>query len=302
MLLQPVFYIILKGMKTTEYGGRIDTLNVLKAIIKNTSRQVLGFLRGSGREVRRRMIASAVSIIFAVLFCFNLFSFNFDASYSGNRIEEDRKAVDSYDYGEIQDIEKKIKKLEEKGSGSLNVKAQSNVYYLKKFRDSVILGDSITEGLNVYGFLPDDIVFCAIGASLEGSGDLFKKAGKMLPENAFFTFGMNDLIRYRGKAKPFIKEYKKHLKSFAKRSPDTLIYINSITIPSKDAQKSQPSLKHYKEYNKALEKLCDEEGYTFIDNTYILKTNPKLYAPDGIHVNIPYYPLWMNDMILEADL
>ena len=113
---------------------------------------------------------------------------------------------------------------------------------------------------------------------------------------------MNDLIRYRGKVKPFIKEYRKHLKSFAKKSPDTLIYINSITIPSKGAQKSQPSLKHYKEYNKALVRLCEEEGYTFIDNTYILKKSPNLYAPDGIHVNIPYYPLWMNDMILEADL
>ena len=80
------------------------------------------------------------------------------------------------------------------------------------------------------------------------------------------------------------------------------IHINSISIPSKDAQKNQPSLKHYKEYNKALEKLCEDKGYTFIDNTYILRKRKSLYAPDGIHVNIPYYPLWMNDMILEADL
>ena len=202
----------------------------------------------------------------------------------------------------MKTVEKKIKKLEAKNTGSLNVKTKSNVYYLKKFRDCVILGDSITEGLTVYGFLPDDIVLCSIGASLGGSGDLFKKASKLLPDKAFFTFGMNDMITYRGKVKPFIKEYSRLLNVFSKKSPDTEIYINSISIPSKDAQKNQPSLKHYKEYNKALEKLCEDKGYTFIDNTYILRKRKSLYAPDGIHVNIPYYPLWMNDMILEADL
>ena len=275
---------------------------MLKTIHNSFLQPLLEFWKGSGRDVRRRIIASVVSIIFAVVFCLNLFSFNFDASYSDDTIKGSRDAVNSYDYSTVQDVESAVKKLEAKNEGKLKVKVQSNVYYLKKFRDSVILGDSITEGLNVYGFLPDDIVLCSIGASLEGSGDLFRKAGKLLPDNAFFTFGMNDLIKYRGKVKPFIREYSKHIRSFVKKSPDTQIYINSISIPSKEAQKSQPSLKHYKEYNKALEKLCEENGYTFIDNTYILKKNPKLYAPDGIHVNIPYYPLWMNDMIIEADL
>lgn len=260
------------------------------------------YWKGSGHDVRRRILASAVSIVFAVIFCMNLFSFNFDASYSDKTISENRNAVESHDFSTVKKVESIIKSLENKETNTLNTKTKSKVYYLKKFRNSVILGDSITEGLTVYGYLPDDIVLCSIGASLEGSDALFKKAAKLVPDNAFFTFGMNDLIKYRGKTKPFIKEYNRLISKFRKKSPDTLIYINSISIPNKDAQKLQPSLKHYKDYNNALKKLCEEEGYTFIDNTYILQKDKKLYAPDGIHVNTTYYPIWMNDMITEAGL
>ena len=113
---------------------------------------------------------------------------------------------------------------------------------------------------------------------------------------------MNDMITYRGKTKPFIKEYSKFLDSFHKRSPDTVIFINSISRPDNGAQKRQPSLKNWKKYNEALKKLCEEKGYNYIDNTYILNNNKKLYQPDGIHVMPAYYPIWMNDMIAEAGL
>ena len=277
-------------------------MNQFKNVIKSQAISFIEYWKGSGHEVRRRIVAAAVSVVLACLFCLNLFSFNFDAPYSDKTIKGNIKAVNNYDYSTVKKVENKLKVLESADGGSLNGKAKSKVFYLKKFKDSVILGDSITEGLHVYGFLPDDIVLCSIGASLAGSGSLFKKAAKLVPDNAFFTFGMNDLITYRGKTKPFIKEYSRLLDRFHKKSPDTLIYINSISVPSKDAQKNQPSLKHYKEYNKALEKLCEDKGFVFIDNTYILKRSPNFYAPDGIHVVPDYYPLWMNDMITEAEL
>lgn len=277
-------------------------MNRIKTLVISLIKSFIDYWKGSGHDVRRRIAASAVSVVFAVIFCLNLFSFNFDASYSDKTIKENRKAVETHDFSSVKRVESIIKALENKETNTLNTKPQSKVYYLKKFKNSVILGDSITEGLTVYGFLPDDIVLCAIGASLEGSDALFRKAAKLVPDNAFFTFGMNDLIKYRGKTKPFIKEYSRLIKKFRKRSPDTLIYINSISVPNKDAQKRQPSLKHYKEYNAALKRLCEGEDYTFIDNTYILKKNKQLYAPDGIHVATTYYPIWMNDMITEAGL
>ena len=277
-------------------------MGYIKSFFFSTATTIMDYWKGSGREMRIRIVVTAVCVLFAAVFCVNLFSFNLDASYSDKTIKADRKTVTDHDFSSVKKVESIIKSLEAREESTINTKTQSKVYYLKKFKNSVILGDSITEGLTVYGFLPDDIVLCSIGASLEGSDALFKKGAKLLPDNAFFTFGMNDLIKYRGDPKPFIKEYRRLLKSFSKKSPDTYIYINSISIPNKDAQKSQPSLKHYKDFNKALQKLCDDEGYTYIDNTYILKKNPKFYAPDGIHVNTTYYPIWMNNMISHAGL
>lgn len=274
----------------------------LKQLSRTAFNSITERLKTGGREARIWLFASVVFLVMAILFLFNLMSFDLDASYSSEEVAEGRKAVEEHDYSDVKTIESMIKTLEAKDSGNVSTKAKSNVYYLKKFRNSVILGDSITEGLTVYGFLPDDIVLCSIGASLEGSSPLFKKAAKLVPESAFFTFGMNDMIKYRGKATPFIKEYSKLLASFHKKSPDTVIYINSISRPDKDAQERQPSLKNWEKYNKALIKLCDQEGYIYIDNTYILEKHKNLYQPDGIHVVPSYYPVWMNNMINMADL
>lgn len=274
----------------------------MKQAAGSAVRSIHKYWKGSGREARTWIVTSGICAVFLVLFCFNLLSPDFDAAYSDKEIAEGRKTVVEHDYSDVKTVESLIKTLEAKDNKVVSTKAKSNVYYLKKFRDSVILGDSITEGLSVYGFLPDDIVLCSIGASLEGSWPLFKKAAKLVPDSAFFTFGMNDLIKYRGKTKPFIRQYSKLLEKFHKKSPDSVIYINSISRPGKIAQKNQPSLKNWKKYNKALEELCEEKGYIFIDNTYILEKNKKLYQPDGIHVIPAYYPIWMNDMIAEAGL
>ena len=48
--------------------------------------------------------------------------------------------------------------------------------------------------------------------------------------------------------------------------------------------------------------MCGELGAEYIDNTEILRENPKLYAGDGIHVSPSYYPLWMARMAQAAGL
>lgn len=274
----------------------------LKQLPRAASNSITKYWKTGGSGARSMLVASVVFLVFGIIFLFNLFSFDLDAPYSDSEIAEGRKSVEEHDYSDVKTVESMIKTLEAKDSGNVSTKAKSNVYYLKKFRNSVILGDSITEGLTVYGFLPDDIVLCSIGASLKGSAPLFKKAAKLVPESAFFTFGMNDMITYRGKTKPFIKEYSSLIARFQKKSPDSVIYINSISRPNKDAQKRQPSLKNWEKYNKALQKLCDEKDYIYIDNTYILEKHSNLYQPDGIHVVPSYYPVWMNNMINMADL
>ena len=110
------------------------------------------------------------------------------------------------------------------------------------------------------------------------------------------------MINYRGDAEAFVKKYNSLLQATHKKSPSTEIYVCSITTPTKKAIKNKKSLGNYKKFNKAIQKMCEENGYTYVDTSQILPTHKSLYADDGIHAASAYYPLWMDKMIEVANL
>ncbi|MGN0709649.1 MAG: GDSL-type esterase/lipase family protein [Anaerovoracaceae bacterium] len=248
-------------------------------------------------------ILKILCIIVAISFVFHLLSFNMKSGVSTKTVESNIKTVKSHDFSDVKTVEKEIKKnstASKKVTGT--GKALTSAQYTEIFSSCVFIGDSITSGLNAYGFLSDAQVFSSVGGSLENAGSNIRKAAKTYPEKAFFTFGMNDTLHMRGDSKRFIKAYRQRLSEFKKLAPQTKIYIVSISVPSKSAIKKKKNLGNYAKFNKALMKMCREDGYKYIDITFILKENPKLYAGDGIHVDPKFYPLYLNEIILRAGL
>ena len=258
-----------------------------------------------GVTITKKQIISVILITFIILFARNLLRGNRNADTPDSEVLKNVQLVSEHDFSTVKAVEEQISVVEK--SDEVNEKIQkgeglSKAKYKKIFSGCVVIGDSITEGLSLYGFLNKDQVFSEIGASIMSSKSMFKKAAATYPRVAFFTFGMNDMGNYRGDADAFIKRYKELLADFAEKTPDTKILINSISTPRKSAQKSNKSLKNYKKFNKAIQAMCDELGYTYIENTYILEQHPKYYEQDGIHVIPDYYPIWLNNMILMAGL
>ncbi|MFR7990357.1 MAG: GDSL-type esterase/lipase family protein [Anaerovoracaceae bacterium] len=258
---------------------------------------------------KKRINKAYLLFILALLILVSLFFINFirqnkAADYSSAKIKANVSAVATFDYSKVTTIEDQIKKLETtEARGTFDVtKRLTTAQYRKIFSTSVILGDSITEGLVDYGYLGSDQVFCKIGASIINGEDLFNSAAQTYPKLAFLSFGMNDMGNYNGNADSFIKKYKELIQSFKKISPDTVILINSISTPSKSAISASPILSNYKKFNAALQEMCKDMGLTYIDNSYIIEEHPDFYAGDGIHVSSDYYPYWMNNMILKAGL
>jgi hypothetical protein len=243
-------------------------------------------------------------LLFIVLFFMNFFRSNRSADYSNVQVQQDLTAISTFDYSNVSSVEAQIRNLERKeGRTTFNVnKPMEIAQYRKAFKSSVIVGDSITEGLSSYGYLTEDNVFCKIGASIISGDELFTEAAEACPSSAFFAFGMNDMGNYRGDAEAFVEKYKTLLKEFQRALPETKIFVNSISIPSEDAIEDKPILAKYKKFNRALKTMCKDMGITFIDNSYIIKEHPDYYAADGIHVSADYYPLWLNNMILKAGL
>lgn len=250
------------------------------------------------------LIFLIVLLALASLFFVNFMRQNQPADYSDKNVRINISTISTFDYSEVPTVESRIRQIENvETRGNFNVnKGLTNDQYRKIFSTSIIIGDSITEGLTAYGYLGEDIVFSKIGASVINGDDLFESAAATYPKFAFFAFGMNDMGNYNGNSVNFIEKYTELIKNFKLISPDTRIYVNSISTPSKAAIEQKNSVKKYKEFNEAIRKMCKELKVTYIDNSYILEENSDLYAGDGIHVTSGYYPIWMNNMILKAGL
>jgi len=231
----------------------------------------------------------------------NIFRFNRKGDADQFTIKDNIRKVESFQKGDIRTIESEVEQLDG-GSSAGNSATSTRAWYQKKFRNCVVLGDSLTEGIEVYGWLSKQQVFGSVGGSVLTDGKLFKKAAATYPKAAFFAFGMNDMGNYRGRPDAFISDYSSLLASFHKKSKDTKICVCSISMPTKKAIKRKKMLGHYKEFNKAIQAMCKKEGYTYIDTTDLLPNHPDLYARDGVHAASAYYPMWMDRMIEAAGL
>ncbi len=255
-------------------------------------------------------IICLIIVILVLVFIFNLLKFNRHASPNDAVVQKNVKTIESYDYSNVAKVQSKVNALDESNptrNSSSSSSGNSRVQYMKKFNGSVVVGDSLTEGLTAYGYLSDGQVFCKIGASVMHGDSLFTSAARTYPKNAFFAFGMNDMGNYRGNPKPFIARYTELLKKFHQISPNTKIYVCSITKPSNQTLKKRKVLKNYNKFNTAIEKICMSSSMSsirpiYINITGILEQHPELYAGDGIHAQPAYYPYWLDEMAQKAGL
>lgn len=247
-----------------------------------------------------RTVTAVLLVVFAGFVLFNFLRPNLPAAVDKSVMEANIQTLDEMQTADVAEVEKQVRKLDARDAG--RNAAGMRIIYRKLFSTSVVLGDSLTEGLSVYGWLPKSVVFAKVAGSIVYGDNLFNKAAKTKPQYAFFAYGMNDMGNYSGNSKNFIKKYSSLLKKFRKTSPKTTIVVNSISTPNKAARKGNKSIRNYKKFNKAIKKMCKKNHYIFVDITDILPHNKDLYAADGIHAASAYYPLWMDRMAKAAGL
>lgn len=83
--------------------------------------------------------------------------------------------------------------------------------------------------------------------------------------------------------------------------PDATIYINSILPAVGVGLDADPDYPRIDEYNDALQKMCEEEGWPYIDNTQLAKEHENLYQEDGLHVETEFYKYWAANMLTEVE-
>lgn len=206
------------------------------------------------------------------------------------------------EYQSIDEINEEIKEVRNKETSNDGTGGIKDASLAKQFSNTIIIGDSIAEGLVEYQVLPSANVIAVRGASVDKIKDAIKKAISYKPETVFLEFGMNDLERYKGNSDAFITEYKKRIVELQSGLPKVEIFVNNILPIKQVAIDKTPENAYYNRFNYAISKMCKEMGLVYLTNDALLYDIANAYESDGIHPTYAFYPLWAKNMAEAADL
>lgn len=214
---------------------------------------------------------------------------------SGADTEEGIAYIKAAEAEDITVIEQKIAQLESQDGGEEDTRSAK-----EKFASSVVMGDSITEGLVEYDVLSASSVVSKIGVHLDELDDQVAQVKELNPQVIFLTFGMNDIIEDGEDTEQFRSDYEALVKQIQEEVPDAHIFVNSIFPVLDTAVENEPALERISEYNTVLSEMCTKLQIGFIDNTELV--SDRYYEEDGIHFKAEFYPLWADRMAEVASL
>lgn len=194
----------------------------------------------------------------------------------------------------VIELEKKINNMSKESLGKKNFKSI--------FSNSVIMGDSISEGLVGYGILNKSSVVAVKGRNTSTAMKDIPTTINLQPAHVFLTYGMNDIAYFSGNIDNFIKQYNKMIAEIRNGLPQTDIYITGILPVQQKAINKQHVYTKLDQFNEALKVMCKENGLTFVETKHLLSEDSKYYEPDGIHVKMGFYPLWLDELAKAANL
>ena len=243
--------------------------------------------------IKTLSIIAIFNIIFFKITILNVKSNDFiDVSYGLEILENIEKT-------DISDIQNEIREKERK---KFLFENRKNIPYRQRFQDSIVIGDSIAEGLLSYNILSQENIIAKKGLVASKANELVEKAIEKNPENIFMLIGMNDLQYYKGDCEKFINNYSNLVDKIKTKNPNINVYINSILPVNIKAIEKNPYLNMLSEFNESLKIMCQQKEIIYIDNNSIINSNDDIYQNDGIHLKYSFYPLWAENMALYSDI
>lgn len=162
--------------------------------------------------------------------------------------------------------------------------------YKKFFKDTIFLGDSITEFFTAAELLPDKNVISEKGKTvtkaLANDIDTIKFEN---PKNIVMLFGTNDVLCYSN-SDLFKKKYLELVSKLKEELPDTTIYIEASTPIRKDAEREGTNFNNEEiaKFRQAAQEVAAETNSTYIDITTLI-TDDSYFEADGVHFKRKFY-------------
>ncbi|MGL4606303.1 MAG: GDSL-type esterase/lipase family protein [Eubacteriaceae bacterium] len=174
--------------------------------------------------------------------------------------------------------------------------------YPQLFSSSVVLGDSIAEGLGLFNYLKPSSLVAGLGKSTTLAMEDVPKLIALKPQNIFIELGLNDISDANDGVNTFTKNYEKLIDAIQLGLPKTKIYICSIFPVTDSLIAERPEFSKIPEYNAALVELAKKKNVEYLDTYTLGNANAQLHDPDGIHYFSAFYPLWLDTLVNSSVL
>lgn len=252
----------------------------------------------------------AIALIFLIP-AVNLFTDFHRETPEESTAAADISALERLSAGKVSAVEKEIEKTEEKKQERiyrqqlLKERAKSRqklleqirsgaITYRQIFSDTLIVGDSLMNGLEIYDILDSANMITKVGASLYHLGDNVEKIISYSPKVLILHYGVNMIEGKDYFIDNFISMYKGYIGEIRKGSPDTKIVVSGMFPVSSKGIENEPVLANCPKYEKRIAEMCGELGVTYLDNTKIIKDGSAYYDMDGIHMKRDFYTdVWL---------
>ena len=166
-----------------------------------------------------------------------------------------------------------------------------------QFQEYVILGDSRASGFSYYSWLPSEYVLAEPGDTMWKIEDHLEEIKALNPARAYIAYGGNDLA-YFSTTDEYVAEFARLIGEIQEADPGLEIYVNYI-LRAQDWVTSA-GLPNAPENNTAIQAMCQQKGYTYVDCDNITAEHQDLYEGDGMHFKSAFYPYWASNLILAT--
>lgn len=193
------------------------------------------------------------------------------------------------------------------------------------FNDAMFLGDSLADGFKVYtrtgNLALKDSGACYLtqksttprtflqpGVHVDagrGPVDVWATIQQLQPKKMYITLGTNALMSMD--AATFIDGYYKLIDKIRETSPDTFIYVTTVTPVTAWKGQKEPRMSFEKilSFNQRITKMCVEKDVALINLYDVLKSSSgylreEIAAADGYHLTPTGYQEWLDYLITHT--
>lgn len=248
-------------------------------------------------NIKLLLLAAGIIIITVVIIVF---------IYKGQKKEQNKEKVaqgisylESLENQDVAEINETIKAIKVRHSLEMADTDESMVW--GSFENCAVMGDSRAVGFSYYELLPEDWVIAESGGVISDVSLHIDQLKRLDPERVFLCYGINDIKSgLWPEPADYAAECAAQMQAVLDALPECEVYLNSIMPPGAAAYWDE-SYERIGDYNAALQAMTQQNGYHYIDNTYLAEEHQDLYQGDGLHLQPDFYKYWAANMLTEVN-